>query len=76
MESVFPRNFYRKIICSKCRNCSKCMEKIESTYHKDISVWHEFKTLLYFRIFGITVNKYIDVENIERNKKLKVGNCY
>lgn len=52
------------------------MEKIESTYHKDISVWHEFKTLLYFRIFGITVNKYIDVENIERNKKLKVGNCY
>ncbi len=63
METLLPRS---------CCNCCTKDKKETITYKKDTRWWHWFTMHLYSRIFGITVNQYTDVEDVDRNKQLKV----
>ena len=53
--------------------CAKNREEKETiTYYKETTCGYRFKWWFYSWIFGITVNKYADVENVERRKQSKV----
>ncbi len=60
------------LLSRSCCNCCTKDKKETITYKKDTSCWHQFTMYLYSWIFGITLNQYSDVEDVDRNKQLKV----